>query len=317
MSRHVLISCLHLQRHLEEFRQVFEENQITVETPVIHQQLRENDLVDIIGRFDGMIAGDDEITANVLNHAKKLKVISKWGIGIDGIDLDEAARLGILVKNTPAVFSDEVADVVIGYLILLSRQLHTIDRGVRSGDWDTTKIPGISLAGKTLGVIGVGNIGREVCRRAAAMRMKVIGFDVFPPPQDFLQGTGTSIVSFEELIASSDFISLNCNLTKENYHLLNQDAFSKMKHGVFIINTSRGGLIDEAALTDALRNGIVAGAALDVFEKEPLPSNNPLREINSCIFGSHNSSNTKEAVDRVNKKAIDNLIEGLILGEHI
>lgn len=311
MSRHVLISCLHLQRQIDDYRTVFEKHNITTETPVIHQQLHEEELVRIIGRFDGMIAGDDELTARVLQHAKKMKVISKWGIGIDGIDLKEAARLGILVKNTPAAFSDEVADVAVGYILLLSRRLHEIDRRVREGEWNSTQIPGISLAGKTLGVIGVGNIGREVCRRAAAMRMNIVGYDIFPPPDQFLKETRTRMVDLDELIVSSDFISLNCNLTKENYHLLNQDAFSRMKRGVFVINTSRGGLIDEKALIGALQQGIVAGAALDVFEQEPLPEDSPLRRFESCIFGCHNSSNTKEAVDRVNTMAIDNLIEGL------
>lgn len=311
MSRHVLISCLHLQRQIEEYRRIFENHHITIETPEIHQQLREEELIRIIGRFDGMIAGDDELTARVLQHAKKMKVIAKWGIGVDGIDLGEAARLDITVKNTPAAFSDEVADVAIGYIILLSRRLHEIDRRVREGEWNSTQIPGISLAGRTLGVIGVGNIGREVCRRAATMRMDVVGYDIFPPPEDFLKETKTRMASFDELIASSDFISLNCNLTKENHHLLNRDAFSGMKRGVFIINTSRGGLIDEKALTGALQEGIVAGAALDVFENEPLPDNSPLRTFESCIFGCHNSSNTQEAVKRVNEMAIHNLIEGL------
>jgi len=315
MSRHVLISCLHLQRHIKQYLEVFENHQITIETPVIHQQLREKELLEIIGRFDGMIAGDDELTAAVLKKARKMKVISKWGIGVDGIDLDEAARQGILVKNTPAAFSNEVADVAIGYLILLSRRLHTIDRRVRTGEWNTTQVPGISLAGKTLGVIGVGNIGREVCRRAAAMRMNVIGYDLYPPPQEFLVETKTRMVSFDELISSSDFVSLSCNLTPENHHLLNHETFLRMKHGVFIINTSRGGLIDEKALADALQKGIIVGAALDVFEQEPLPENSQLRTFDSCIFGCHNSSNTDEAVTRVNEMAINNLIEGLIQRE--
>jgi D-3-phosphoglycerate dehydrogenase / 2-oxoglutarate reductase len=315
MSRHVLISCLHLQRQIDRYLPIFQKNEISIETPPITQNLVESDLLRIIDRFDGVIAGDDEFTAAVLMHAKKLKVISKWGIGIDGIDLSEAVSRGIIVKNTPGVFSDEVADVVIGYLILLSRHLHTIDRRVRSGEWNATQLPGISLPGKTFGVIGLGNIGREVCRRAAALRMNVIGYDIYSPPQQFLQETGTRMVNLEELISSSDFISLNCNLTMENRHLLNSEMFLKMKPGVFIINTSRGGLIDEIALADALRKGIVAGAALDVFEQEPLPDTSPLRTFNSCIFGCHNSSNTKEALERVNEMAIKNLIDNLPVGE--
>jgi D-3-phosphoglycerate dehydrogenase len=311
MTRHVLVSCLHLQRTIDQYLPIFQEHNITLETPEIDQQLKEDDLIKIIDRFDGVIAGDDQFTSLVLHKANKLKIISKWGIGIDGIDLKEARHLGIKVTNTPAVFSDEVADVVIGYIILLSRQLHTINQNVRRDQWNETQIPGISLRGKTLGVIGVGNIGRAVTRRAVALGMNVLGYDIYPPPDACLKETQIRMADLDEIYTHSDFISLNCNLTEQNYHLLNKDTFSRMKRGVFIVNTSRGSLIDEVALIQALNEKRVAGAALDVFEKEPLPKNSPLRHFDNCIFGCHNSSNTKEAVQRVNELAIRNLIEGL------
>jgi D-3-phosphoglycerate dehydrogenase / 2-oxoglutarate reductase len=311
MTRHVLISCLHLQRTINQYLPIFQEHNITIETPEIDQQLKEDELMKIIDRFDGVIAGDDQFTASVLHKAKKLKIISKWGIGIDGIDCNEAQHLGIRITNTPSMFSDEVADVVIGYIILLSRHLHTINQNVRRVQWNETQIPGISLSGKTLGVIGVGNIGRAVIRRAAALGMNVLGYDIYPPPEAFLKETRTKVADLHEIYSHCDFISLNCNLTEQNYHMLNKDAFSQMKQGVFIVNTSRGPLIDEEALIQALKEKRVAGAALDVFETEPLPENSPLRNFDNCIFGCHNSSNTKEAVLRVNELAIHNLIEGL------
>ncbi len=316
MSGHVLISCLHLQRHIDQYARILEANGITYEIPVINQQLREEDLLTMIDRFDGIIAGDDHLTANVLDHAKRLKVISKWGVGIDNIDQEAAIRNGIQVKNTPAVFSDEVADVAIGYLLLLSRKLHIIDRNVRQGEWNQTQISGTSLGGKTLGIVGVGNIGREMAMRGAALKMSLLGYDPFPPPAGFLREVSIRMVSLDQLISGSDYISLHCNLTKENFHMLGAPQFDMMKKGVGIINTSRGGLIHEKALVDAMQSGIVGSAALDVFECEPLPINSPLRKFENCILGCHNSSNTKEAVDRVNELAVKNLIEGLMGEKH-
>ncbi|WP_321507966.1 phosphoglycerate dehydrogenase [uncultured Methanoregula sp.] len=311
MTVHVLVTCPHLQRTIDHYRPLFQKLNIEITTPSFHQKMKEEELIKIIERFDGVIAGDDEFTANVLKHGKKLKIIAKWGVGVDGIDLKAAEKLGIKVMNTPAVFSNEVADMVIGYLILLSRKLHLIDRNVRSGQWDETQIQGISLEGKTLGIIGVGNIGREVAVRARAMKMHVLGYDLYPPPEEFIRNTQIRMVEVSELISASHFITLNCNLTEQNRHILNPDSFSRMKKGVFIVNTSRGQLIDEAALAEGFRTGIVAGAALDVFEEEPLPGNSPLRQFENCILGAHNSSNTFDAVMRTNELAINNLLNGL------
>jgi len=228
---------------------------------------------------------------------------------VDAIDLDAAKRLGIRVSNTPNVFADEVADVVMGYLILLTRQLHKLDQSVHSGGW--TKIRGTSLSGKTVGVIGIGSIGQAVVRRAQVAGMSSMGYDVAPVPNSFVQETGLLVVDLKELLQNSDFISLNCNLTPENRHMLGPNEFAFMKTGVYIINTARGALIDEAALVQALREGSGAGAALDVFEQEPLPLDSPLRQFDNCIFGTHNSSNTMEAVMRVNEITIRNLLDGL------
>lgn len=309
MKWRVLISCPHLQNSIDSYRDLFAKHDVEIELPVVSQQLRESELLEIIDRFDGVIVGDDEVTAKVLEKGKRLKVLVKWGIGLDSIDLETAKRLGIHVLNTPNVFGDEVADVVMGYIILLARQLHKIDQSVRSGEWK--QIRGISLAGKTLGVIGLGNVGQAVVKRAKACGMSVIGYDVFPVSNSFEEESGLRFVDFDELLRVSDFITLCCNLTSSNYHMLSHREFDLMKKGVHVINVSRGALIEEAALVKALEEDKVEGAALDVFEQEPLPSDSPLRLFDKCIFGAHNSSNTQEAVMRVNELTIQKLLNTL------
>lgn len=312
MKWKVLITCPHLQRTVDRYRSHFAEHDVEIEVPPLVQQLSESELLDIIDSFDGAIVGDDPFTARVLEKGKRLKVVAKWGIGMDAIDQKAARSLGIQVCNTPDVFGDEVADVVMGYIILLARQLHQLDRSVRSGGW--LKVQGRSLRGKTLGVIGVGSIGRAVVKRAIAAGMSAVGCDINPLPETFLEATGTRQLDLDSLLQTSDFIALNCNLTPENYHLLGPEQFERMKNGVYLINVARGPLIDEKALVTALESGKVAGAALDVFEAEPLPENSPLRQFDNCIFGTHNASNTLEAVLRVNEMAIQNLLTALEAG---
>jgi D-3-phosphoglycerate dehydrogenase len=309
MKWRVLVTCPHLQRTIDRYRDWLTEQGVELEVPSLVQQLSEEELLDMIPRFDGVIAGDDPFTERVLEKGKRLKVVAKWGIGLDAIDQTAAQRLGIHVCNTPDVFADEVADVTIGYMILLVRQLHQLDRAVRRGEW--VKIPGQSLKGKTLGVIGVGSIGRATIERATVMGMKVLGYDVATVPEDFVAKTQLQLVELDTLLEQSDFISLHCNLTSDNYHLLGKREFSSIKPGSYLINTARGALIDEEALVDALQQKRLAGAALDVFEREPLPQEHPLRQFDNCIFGTHNASNTEEAVDHVNQMAIDNLLKVL------
>lgn len=309
MKRRVLITCPQLQATIGGYRKLFEERNIDIELPDVDQQLSEAQLLDLIDGFDGVIAGDDEFTARVLEKASRLRIIARWGVGVDAVDLAAAERLGILVSNTPDVFAHEVADVVMGYVVLLARQLHKLDQSVRDGNW--VKIQGISTRDKTMGVIGVGSIGRQVVGRAAAFGMATMGYDIAPVDDAFVEETGIRLADLEELLEGSDFISLNCNLTPANTHMLGAREFTLMKRGVYIINAARGALINESALVQALREGKVAGAALDVFEKEPLPANSPLRQFANCIFGTHNSSNTTEAVKRVNDLAIENLLHGL------
>jgi D-3-phosphoglycerate dehydrogenase / 2-oxoglutarate reductase len=305
----VLITCPQLQRTIDDHRATFAAAGVEISVPPVVQQLTEAELIELLPEMDGIIVGDDPLTAGVLAQAPRLRIISKWGVGIDNIDLRAASERGIAVANTPGMFGDEVADVVIGYLILPARQLDRIAAGVRAGGWP--KVEGVSLSGRTLGIIGLGAIGRAVAVRGKALGMVVLGSEVLEVNAAAAERLGVIIVDREALIRRADVISLNCPLTAENRHMLDASALETAKRGAWIINTARGPLIDETALAAALHSGQIGAAALDVFEVEPLPLDSPLREFDNIVLGSHNASNTAEAVARTSARAIENLLRGL------
>jgi D-3-phosphoglycerate dehydrogenase len=313
MSWRILITAPPILGSLAECQERFAKENLEVVTPDVAQQLSEAELCHMIAEFDGVIAGDDPFTERVLETGRKgrLKVLAKWGIGVDAIDLEAAKKLGIYTSNTPNVFGDEVADVALGYTILLARGLHQIDAAVRRGEW--LKIQGTSLRGKVAGIIGVGSIGQAIARRFGVLGMQLLGYDVRPIDSTFCWETGLEQVDLDQLLGQADCIVLTCNLTSQNYHLLNYQAFSSMKDGVAIVNVARGALVEEKALITALESGKVGAAALDVFESEPLETH-PLMKFEQVILGTHNSSNTREAVLRVNQLAIDNLVRDLKRG---
>jgi D-3-phosphoglycerate dehydrogenase len=307
----VLLTCPQMQANFAEHADRLAAAGLECDLPPVVQALSESELLEIIDRYDGMVAGDDEITAAVLEKgaAHRLKVISKWGVGVDGIDLVAARRLGIAVTNCPGAFDAEVADVCVGHLVLLARGLHVVDAMIREGSWH--KVLGTSLNGATIGIVGLGGIGRALAKRVLAMEMTVLGYDPVAASQEAAAALGVRIVELDELLRSVDYLSLNCPLTADNRHLLNRDSLATVKPGLRIVNTGRGPLIDEAALVEALQDGRVAGAALDVFEVEPLPMGSPLRTLPQVILGSHNSSNTAEAGARTSRTAVDNLLREL------
>jgi D-3-phosphoglycerate dehydrogenase len=309
----VLLTCPQMQANFAEHADRLSAAGLECDLPPVVQALSESELLEIIDRYDGMVAGDDEITAAVLEKgaANRLKVISKWGVGVDGIDLVAARRLGVTVTNCPGAFDAEVADVCVGYLVLLARGLHVVDAKVREGSWH--KVLGSSLNGATIGIVGLGGIGRALAKRVLAMEMTVLGYDPFPASQQAAAALGVQLVELDELLRSVDYLSLNCPLTADNRHLLNRDSLATVKPGLRIVNTGRGPLIDEASLVEALHDGRVAGAALDVFEVEPLPMGSPLRTLPQVVLGSHNSSNTAEAGARTSRTAVDNLLRELDL----
>jgi len=311
-SHRALISCPLIIDTIDNYADKLAANGIDYDVADVDQQLTEQELLEVIERYDGVLAGDDEFTRAVLAEASDLKVISKWGIGIDAIDTEAAEEHGVEVYNTPGAFDDEVANVVIGYAIMLTRQLHHVDRAVRNGDWSCPR--GTSLSGKTFGVIGVGSIGSAVIRRAHALGMEVLGTDVQPLPKELIEETGIERVEQERLLERSDVVSLNCVLTEETRGMVNREELERLGENGYLINTARGELVKQDALVSALREDTIAGAAIDVFGEEPLVEDDPLTELESVILGSHNAQNTHEAVRRVNERAVDNLISGLVDG---
>lgn len=302
----ILVSCVHLQRRFGLFAEEFAERGLRVALPEVTQQLSESWLLDNVARFRGVIAGDDPFTAEVIEKGSngELEALVKWGIGTDAIDIDACRRNGVAFANTPDVFGNEVADVACGYIIMLARQLHRVHESVLAGGWE--KPIGMSLSGKSLGIIGLGSIGRAIAIRGDSFGMRVLGADIVSPDFDL---PSVEMCTFDEVLRRADVLVLACNLTKDNHHLIDEETIGRMKEGAFLVNVARGPLVREEDLVQALRDGGLAGAALDVFEEEPLPTDSELRQIESCILGSHNGSNTVEAVARVNRMAVDRLFE--------
>jgi D-3-phosphoglycerate dehydrogenase len=309
MKWKVLVSAPYMQLVIDRFRKVFDDHDIELVIPPINERLGEEELLAWVAEVDGAICGDDRFTEKALRSASKLKVISKWGTGIDSIDLEACRELGIAVRNTPNAFSEPVADSVIGYMLCFARNLPWMDRKIREGIWH--KIPGRALRECTLGIIGVGNVGKTVARRAICFGMRVLGNDIVEMPEEFQTKTGIHMVSKDELLKEADFVSLNCDLNLTSFHLMNESKFAMMKTTAVVINTARGPVIDERALIKALKNEKIAGAALDVFEDEPLPGDSPLRQMDNVMLAPHNANSSPEAWERVHQNTIKNLIEEL------
>jgi D-3-phosphoglycerate dehydrogenase len=310
MAKTVLISAPYMLPSLQRFRPVFSKFGIELIVPPVSERLEAEAILQHAGQFDGAICGDDRFTAEVLAAcAPRLKVISKWGTGIDSIDQDAAKKLGIQVRNTPGAFTEPVADSVMAYILAFARQTPWMDKQIKTGEW--SKLPGRSLAECTLGVIGVGRIGQAVLRRAKPFGMRLLGNDIVEPPKDLVSEVNVQMVGLDLLLSQSDFVSLNCDLNPTSKHLIDASALAKMKPSAVLINTARGPLVDEAALIAALQTTNLAGAGLDVFEHEPLPADSPLLKMDNVLLAPHNSNASPEAWERVHWNTIRNLLDGL------
>lgn len=309
VSLRVLVSAPYFIPVLDEYRAQLERHGLELVLPRVTERLSEDELLAWVVDIDGTICGDDQYTAKVFQAARRLKVISKWGTGIDSLDLDAAARHGVRVYNTTGAFSDPVADTVMGYILSFARRIPWMDREVRGGCW--RKQSGIALRESVLGVVGVGNIGKSVVRRARAFGMRVLGNDRVELPASFVAEMGLEVTTLDDLLRRADFVSLNCDLNPTSYHLIGQHELARMRPTAYLINTARGPIIDEPALVQALRNGTIAGAALDVFEQEPLPADSPLRSFDTCLLAPHNANNSRAAWRRVHTATIANLLDGL------
>jgi D-3-phosphoglycerate dehydrogenase / 2-oxoglutarate reductase len=306
----VLFSAPYMVPSIDRFRPLLEEYGLDLIVADVQERLSETELMSYAGQFDGTICGDDYYTAEVLQAcAPRLKVISKWGTGIDSIDQVAAAKLNIRVCNTPNAFTLPVADTVFGFMLAFARRQPWMDRAMKAGQWQ--KLLGRSLCECSLGVVGVGNIGKAVLRRARAFGMGLLGNDIIEIAPDFIREQRVEMLGLEELLARADFVSLHCDLNPSSFHLINSHSLAVMKTDAILINTARGAIVDEAALIQALSTGGIAGAALDVFENEPLPLDSPLLRMDHVLLAPHNSNSSPLAWERVHKNTINNLLIGL------
>jgi D-3-phosphoglycerate dehydrogenase len=306
----ILYSAPYMIPLLPRYRPLLESLGLSLIVPEVHERLGESELLSYAGQFDGTICGDDHYTPRVLEACSpRLKVISKWGTGIDSIDQQAANKFDIQVCNTPNAFTLPVADTVLGYMLTFARRFPWMDRAVKSGQWE--KVPGRSLSECKLGVVGVGKIGKAVIRRARAFGMQCLGNDIIPIDQVFLAKHKVEMTSLEDLLARSDFVSLNCDLNPTSYHLMNATTLNHINPSAILINTSRGPVVDEPSLVSALQSGRLAGAALDVFEIEPLSIESALTKMDNVLLASHNANSSPKAWERVHQNTIDNLITGL------
>ena len=257
-----------------------------------------------------MVRSGTKVTAEAINNAENLIVIGRAGIGVDNIDVKAATRNGIKVVNSPTGATISVAELAIGHMISLARRLPKADRTTRAGEWAKKKLKGVELNGKILGLIGCGNIGRVVAKYARALNMSVIGYDPYISKEKLEEEGIEKVESVGEVMERADFISIHVPHTPETHHLINEEMLSKMKTSAYIINCARGGVVDEKALYNALKENKIAGAALDVYEEEPA-KNNPLFELDNAVFTPHIGASTKEGQIRAGTICAEQILKVL------
>jgi len=293
--------------------QIFKDNNIDVDyLPDLGKDKEK--LLEVIGQYDGLaIRSATKVTDKILAAAKNLKVIGRAGIGVDNVDIPAATKAGIIVMNTPFGNSITTAEHAIAMMFALARQLPEADLSTKASKWEKNRFMGVEVTSKVLGLIGAGNIGSIVADRALGLKMKVVAYDPFLTPER-AQTMGVEKVELDELFKRADFITLHTPLIDATRNIINADALAKMKDGVRIINCARGGLVDEAALYDALKSGKVAGAAFDVFVEEPA-QNNPLFELANFIATPHLGASTTEAQENVALQVAEQISAYLNTGE--
>jgi phosphoglycerate dehydrogenase-like enzyme len=269
--------------------------------------LTEEALLPLVGDADAMIAGVEPVTARVMAAAPRLKVIARRGVGYDTVDLAAATARGIPVAITAGVLNDAVADHTMALLLAVARRIPELDRLVKSGGWD--RIQAVDVAGKTLGLIGLGAIGRAVARRAAGFGMRILAHDAAPDPAA-AAAVGATLCGLDRLLAESDFVSLHVPLGPATRGLINETTLRRMKPTAFLINTSRGPVVDEAALLQALREGRLAGAGLDVFVHEPI-RDRTLAELPNVVATPHVASHTTETLTRMEHSCVESVLAAL------
>jgi D-3-phosphoglycerate dehydrogenase len=252
-----------------------------------------------------------KITKMVIDAAPNVKIVARVGVGLDNIDTSYAESKGIKVLNAAEAAMNAVSELVIGHMIALSRNIPKANDGIKSGRWLKKELVGVELRGKYLGIVGVGNIGRNLGRMAKCLRMNLIGYDIIPINQDYVREVGMIKTDLKTLLENSDFVTCHVPLTDKTRHLINSETLSYMKPTAFLINTSRGEIIDEESLFSALNEKRIAGAALDVFEVEP-PSNTKLLQLPNIICSPHIAAQTKEAQELASTVIAEKVIQSLL-----
>src|SRR5205807_498032 len=264
---------------------------------------------------DGVIVrSGTRITAELLENPGKLRAVVRAGVGVDNIDVAAATRHGIVVMNTPGGNTVSTAEHTITLLMALARHIPTADASLRQGKWERNKFVGTQLAGKTVGIVGLGRVGREVARRAAGMDMKVIGFDPFLAPDKAAQLGIESVADIDLLLPRCDFLTVHTPLTDETRNLIDARRLALLSRGARVLNCARGGIINEQALAEALRSGHLAGAAIDVFVQEPPPADHPLLKLPNVVVTPHLGASTVEAQESVAREAAQLLVDFLTRG---
>jgi D-3-phosphoglycerate dehydrogenase len=291
----------------EQFRRFASERGSEILYNPYGRPLSEDELIPLITDADGYIAGLDFVTKKVIDAAVSLKVISRYGAGVDRVDLAAAKARNIAVCNTPGANAQAVADLTFALILAVARRIPVLDRKTREGQWPRST--GIELYGKRIGILGLGAVGKGVAKRAQGFSMEVLVYDPYINTR-YAEEHHIIVSDFDTLIASSDIISLHLPLTEETRYIINADVMSRMKQGAVIINTARGGLIDEGAACGLLKSGRLGGLGLDAYEKEP-PGQSPLFELENVVVTPHTASHTAEATANMAAMSVQNLIDVL------
>ncbi|NLC55458.1 MAG: phosphoglycerate dehydrogenase [Armatimonadetes bacterium] len=273
--------------------------------------LAREELIERIAQYDGLVVrSETKVTAEVIAAAERLKVVARAGVGVDNIDVDAATRRGVVVVNSPDGNTVAAAEQTIALLFGVARNTPQAHQSVKAGKWERSRFLGVELYGKVLGVVGLGKIGQQVARRARGLEMRVVVSDPYVTTEH-AQRLGVELVELPQLLAMADFLTIHVPLTKETRHLISDTQFDRMKTGVRLVNCARGGVVDEAALLRAIESGKVAAAALDVFEKEPLPADSPLLRCEKVITTPHLGASTREAQVNVSVDVAEQVLDVL------
>lgn len=307
-STTLLVTGPRILRDIEIVRPELDRLGFNVREAKVSQRLTEDQLVPLLEGVDAVICGGDQWTRKVFENAPGLRVVCKWGTGVDQIDFRAAADHGVRVRNVPDAFTVPVSDTVLCFMLCFARKIPWLTSELRAGRW--TPLDGPSLAECTLGVVGIGNIGSAVLRKAAAFGMRLLATDPRNDvPLQLLDDTRVEMVSLDELLGRSDYVSLNCDLNDSSRHLISDSELATMKPTSVLINTARGGVVDQPALIGALESGGIAGAGLDVFETEPIPADCPLLTMENVLMSPHLANSSDRAAHRVHGIVIQNVCE--------